>query len=177
MFGGWRSIPSNIKFVTLTTSLRDRLVRRGHPAENIRDIPNGAETRGYSVDQNDVTFDVVFVGLMERRMKGVDLLRKVIRLVSQKGPLDIRFHLIGSGPDEDLLRPLDNGSTVFFHGFIPETEKRALLSRANALIVCSRVEPFGMVVLEGLASGLPVVLDPGRPVLPRHSADFRIWEW
>ena len=160
MLGGWRSIPSEIRLLTLTASLRDYLVRHGHPPKNVRVIPNGVETRHYSVARNDATFDIVYVGLMDRRMKGVDLLRQAVRTLSERGSPGIRFHLVGSGPDEDLIRPLHNGSTVFCPGFLAEAEKRALLSRANAMIVCSRVEPFGLVVLEGLASGLPVISTP-----------------
>ena len=49
---------------------------------------------------------------------------------------------------------------VEFLGFISEERKREKLREANLLILTSNLEPFGLVILEGLASGLPCVATP-----------------
>lgn len=69
---------------------------------------------------------------------------------------DQRLIVGGSGPQEEELREMapDN---VEFRGFLSEEEKRNLLSRAKALIFAARNEDFGMVPIEGLASGTPVI--------------------
>jgi glycosyltransferase involved in cell wall biosynthesis len=46
---------------------------------------------------------------------------------------------------------------VSFAGFVPDAELRALLHQARAVVVPSFYEPFGIVALEALASGAPLV--------------------
>lgn len=64
----------------------------------------------------------------------------------------------GTGPREEQLRAqaadLDN---VQFRGYVSETEKRSLLASANALLYAAEDEDFGIVPIEALASGTPVI--------------------
>lgn len=66
--------------------------------------------------------------------------------------------IAGTGPREEALREraadLDN---VQFRGFVSEAEKRSLLAGANALLYAAEDEDFGIVPVEALASGTPVI--------------------
>src|SRR5206468_9075 len=53
-------------------------------------------------------------------------------------------------------RQSDLAGTVEFVGAVPDA--RPHLARAACLLHCAEREPFGMAVLEALASGLPVVV-------------------
>jgi len=68
--------------------------------------------------------------------------------------------VVGAGPEERRLRrrvrALGVGHAVDFRGFRPDV--RAELERLDALFLPSLREPLGLVVLEGLATGLPVVV-------------------
>jgi glycosyltransferase involved in cell wall biosynthesis len=46
---------------------------------------------------------------------------------------------------------------VTFHGFVPDAEKAALLSRARLHVCASDVEGWGLVVVEAAAYGVPTV--------------------
>ena len=44
-----------------------------------------------------------------------------------------------------------------FPGFVPDEELKALLHRATVAVIPSLYEPFGIVALEAMAAGAPVV--------------------
>jgi glycosyltransferase involved in cell wall biosynthesis len=67
--------------------------------------------------------------------------------------------IIGEGPDAVALatRAAPLGDDVTFHGARSRDEIAAFLARAHALVVPSRREGLGMVALEALAVGCPVI--------------------
>ncbi len=69
-----------------------------------------------------------------------------------------------AGNDEEGLRPelerLAGGGNVLFLGPVHGPDKAALLHRTAALVLPSRSENFGNVVLEAWAAGRPAVVTP-----------------
>lgn len=94
------------------------------------------------------------------RLAEVKRIPEVIDVANEWG-LDLR--IAGTGPEEDKLRK-QAGDTVSFEGWVTGERKRELLSGAKAVINASRNEDFGMVVVEAIASGTPVItVDEGMP--------------
>lgn len=93
-------------------------------------------------------------------VKGVDLL---VRAFAKAFPDEDRVRLViaGDGPDreelETLARELGIGNRVQFLGSLSREEVRRVLWRANLFTLTSRAETFGIVLLEAMATGLPVV--------------------
>lgn len=83
--------------------------------------------------------------------KGID---EIVRAF-EKMP-DQRLVVGGSGPQEEYLREIAP-ENVEFRGFLSEEEKRDLLAKSKALIFAAKNEDFGMVPIEALASGTPVI--------------------
>ncbi|HQV57810.1 MAG TPA: glycosyltransferase family 4 protein, partial [Ilumatobacteraceae bacterium] len=50
------------------------------------------------------------------------------------------------------------GDVVTLAGFVPDDELKDLLRRASCVVIPSLYEPFGIVALEGMASGAPTVV-------------------
>jgi glycosyltransferase involved in cell wall biosynthesis len=74
---------------------------------------------------------------------------------------------------EDVVRPLLDHSLVEFLGEVGEDDKRELLAHALALLFpVDWPEPFGMVLIESLASGTPVIARR-RGSVPELIADGR----
>lgn len=69
---------------------------------------------------------------------------------------DVRLLVIGDGPLAADLRELARDLPVVFCGFVPDA--RELLAALDVLLLTSEaVEAFGMVALEAMAGGVPVV--------------------
>jgi len=94
--------------------------------------------------------------------KGIEDLIQAMALIRQSGR-QIHLNIIGKGPDyyEAYLRKLVQskklGAWVKFHGWIPSPEVRGWMARATGLVVPSRREAYGMVALEGMAIGTPLI--------------------
>lgn len=87
------------------------------------------------------------------------------RLVKQKGPelaiktfnkLNKKLIVIGTGPEENNLKKLAK-QNIEFKGFVPKSKLSYYLSQAKALIYCSIDEDFGIVPVEAMAHGLPII--------------------
>jgi glycosyltransferase involved in cell wall biosynthesis len=99
------------------------------------------------------------------------------RLVPEKGIADLidavsklsgdwTLRVLGGGPDEErllaLVRSLGMMERVSFDGQIPSPDVPAYLAQFHALVLPSRTRPnwkeqFGRVLIEAMASGVPVI--------------------
>jgi len=102
---------------------------------------------------------VLFVGRLVQE-KGVVFLLKAFPKVLES--FRAKLVIVGDGylkqPLQDMAYQMGVGQQVYLTGFLDEQEKRALYSSADVLVVPSLYEPFGIVALEGMASGVPVVV-------------------
>jgi glycosyltransferase involved in cell wall biosynthesis len=105
------------------------------------------------------------------RLKGIDeTLAALARIAPDHD--DIAYLVCGEGSDrsrlEALAQELGVADRTVFAGRIAEAEKAAHYRTADAFVMPSRGEGFGIVFLEALASGLPVLgstRDAGREAL------------
>ena len=91
--------------------------------------------------------------------KGVDLLLKAAEIYEKEFD-NIVTLIVGDGELRDELRELKNElnlNSVNFLGNLPQETVANLYSVADITIVPSRVEPFGLVAIESLACGTPVI--------------------
>ena len=100
---------------------------------------------------------LITVGRLVARKRTDSLLRMLARLKRS----DLRLIVVGSGPEEKALREeaarLGVGPQVIFTGFVPEQRKIDLLAAADVYVSTSQHEGFGLVFLEAMAQGLPIV--------------------
>lgn len=95
------------------------------------------------------------------RWKGIDLLLEA--WARANGSMRATLDVLGDGHERAALEALaerlgllEDGS-VRFHGWLPQVACAARLAIADALVLPSLLECGGAVVLEGMASGLPVI--------------------
>jgi glycosyltransferase involved in cell wall biosynthesis len=93
------------------------------------------------------------------------------------------LHLCGSGPFEVRLRAktveLGIDEFVIFHGFLQTEAVCSILGTTLALLLPSTTEQFGLVVIEALAMGVPVILSEkcgARDLLVRNGVNGFIIE-
>lgn len=99
----------------------------------------------------------LFCGSLSWR-KGVDLVaRAFVRLAREVA--DVSLRIVGDGELREslrrTLRPVEEH--VEFTGFVPWEQLPVVYADADVLCVPSRYDGWGLVVPEGLASGLPVI--------------------
>jgi glycosyltransferase involved in cell wall biosynthesis len=93
-------------------------------------------------------------------VKGHDVLVRAFALLVERYP-GCRLRLIGEGPLRDeleqLARELGVAERMELLGVRKPVVVRQEMLRSHALVVSSHVETFGVVVIEALSCGLPVV--------------------
>ncbi len=111
---------------------------------------------------------VLYVGRIER-LKGLETLLRAAALLQQRGFLSPScpcVMVIGGDPDNppeemqylrELRDSLSIANVVTFLGKRPQTELPLYYSAAQAVVMPSQYESFGMVALEAMACGTPVV--------------------
>jgi len=141
----------------------------GLPRESISVIPNGVDLgkfstsfdrasfrRGYATPDEKV---VLFVGRMVYE-KGVGILLEAVHTVLRS--VNAKFIFVGEGYLRDVLarKAMDEGiaGRVYFTGFLDDPTVKLLYRTADVCVVPSLYEPFGIVAIEAMAAGTPVVV-------------------
>ena len=132
---------------------------------DIEIIPNGVDTKRFSPDVkkigkfNDGMLNILFTGRIEKR-KGLIYLLQAFKELKKKYP-KIRLIVVGKGPlmKDHVKYVNDHGiKDVCFEGFVSTEMLPRYYSTSH--IYCSPAlfgESFGIVLLEAMAAGLPVV--------------------
>lgn len=101
---------------------------------------------------------VTFAGKLAN-FKGVDVLLDAIKINEEKKPETITL-IVGDGDERDKLhkQAKDLGlKTVRFFGNVAQQELRSVYNIADVNLVPSRREPFGLVAIEAMGCGAPVI--------------------
>jgi glycogen synthase len=124
-------------------------------------IHNPYDARIFSAGpaREERSFDLIFLGRLVSE-KGLDLLLEAIATLRRRD-LFPSLTIVGSGPElfatQQLAATLGLDHQVTFTGAKRGPQLAALLRRHKILVVPSRYdEPFGVVALEGIASGCVV---------------------
>ena len=102
---------------------------------------------------------ILSIGRLEVE-KGMDLLIEAYDLFAEDHP-DAQLRIVGKGSLEQELKEMAERSNhparITFTGHISQEGIREELSIANVLAVASRIEAFGVVFIEAMSTGLPVL--------------------
>ena len=147
----------------ISSALRQQILDLGAPPEKVFLVPNGVSLGEFTqIDaskKNLSSNSIVFIGRLIRR-KAADILIQACSLVKYRCP-DIKIKIAGEGPEmyslKEMVKNLCLTQEVELLGTVRGEKKTRLLAEALFLVCPSREEPFGIVNLEALASGLPVI--------------------
>jgi D-inositol-3-phosphate glycosyltransferase len=164
------------RIIVPTPSERDNMIKHyAAGAERIRVIPCGVDLERFQpMDRMQArqqlnlppSADIIlFVGRFAP-LKGLDRLVKVVARLKDRHPL--RLVIVGGeGPEDDstrqlnqLVQSLDLQTRVRLEGPIEHGILPRYYSAADALVMPSQYESFGLVVLEAMACGTPVLASP-----------------
>jgi len=129
-------------------------------------VPNGVVPRQYhaDIDPGEVKSRygihpyaplILFIGRLAYQ-KGPDIFIEALRSVCRER-WDARVIVAGDGGMRQFLQDRARDLPVNFVGYIPDSEYIRLLNACDLVVIPSRNEPFGLVLLEAWSAEKPVV--------------------
>ncbi len=156
-----RAYAATKQIIAVSSLVQRGLVAIGADSAKITVVPLGVDAEFYRPGPSDRralglperVFLAAFAGDMTTPRKNLDTVLRAL----QSSPA-VHLAVIGSlnkNPYPSLAKKLGVAGQVTFLGF--RKDVAAVFRSCDAFVFPSRYEPFGLVVLEALASGLPVV--------------------
>jgi glycosyltransferase involved in cell wall biosynthesis len=144
-----------------STFAKDSFVAEGVPEHKLCIIPYGADTKLFTPPpkrRSTKHFNVLFAGQLTQR-KGISYLLQAYERI--QGP-DTTLTMVGQLQDDGAaLKPWRH---LFRHvPHVPRPKLAELFQQADVFVFPTLVEGMGIVVLEAMASGLPVITTPNGP--------------
>jgi glycosyltransferase involved in cell wall biosynthesis len=141
-----------------------------HPCRRYLVIPNGIDHRemsgvlaGTITPRRSVMRIISVCNLWP--VKGVDLVLRALAALRDRGVAEWEYVAVGGGPEAEPLRRLagDLGiaGQVRFTGRLDHGDAMREVAAADIFCLPSRAETFGMVYLEAMACGKPVIASRG----------------
>ncbi len=146
--------------VALSSSLRTTALKTD-PKQKIAVIPNGIDIQLFRPLRSSITpgrpLQLITVARLVER-KGI---QHILAALAQIAEHDVFLTIVGTGNFEAQLKRLCRAyslqSVVRFYGYCPRHQLVRLYSEADVFILTSMAESFGMVFLEAMACGLPII--------------------
>ncbi len=144
--------------LTVSELARESYVDTGVPPERVTSVPMGTDLSAFTPpdgtrDISSTPFTFLFAGHAGRR-KGVDVLLAASERLAREG-FAHRLQFAG-GADDGLFD--DTSAPVERLGYLSTPDLAEAFRRADVLVLPSRHDSFGRVVVEALATGLPVLV-------------------
>jgi glycosyltransferase involved in cell wall biosynthesis len=138
-------------FITLSAFTRNWMLNAGFPDHQLTILPNMLPCPGSAVDPAKGEY-VAFSGRLSPE-KGLDTLFAAADLVPE-----IPFRIAGDGPLFPELSARLPGNVILL-GWLDQQQLPGFYGKARFLVVPSQwYEPFGMVAIEAMSHGLPVIV-------------------
>ena len=149
----------NHALLHVTTTKEQDEVKTIVPRALISLIPNFITLRSplTPLAQKEDIFRLLFVG----RLDAVKNLEFLIEVMKENWDIPIQLEIVGEGSrdyTESLHKKSAANKRIVWLGNIDGDEKWSRLASADLLVLPSRTENFGLVVLEALSQGTPVLV-------------------
>ena len=145
--------------IAVSSALQEALITLGVIPKKISVVSNAVNLSTFYPSQATKQDRILFVGNLAES-KGVEYLIKAMPIILQKMK-GYRLTIIGDGPQrselEHLAQLLGLQDSIDFLGSLPQPVVAEWMRKSKLFVLPSIYEGFGIVLLEALASGLPVV--------------------
>ena len=157
----WRDFLKDKITVCVTNATRESI---SDLVGNAYHIPHGVNMGVFYPNKSEINnkgnVRILFVGQFSKR-KGIETLISIVK----KKLISAEFWFVGRGPYEKEIKELHNKKLARYFGYIRNEERLAEIYRESDILVLPSlddpgngdVENFGIVLIEAMASGIPVV--------------------
>ncbi len=173
-----RWLPHADRLIAITESVAEEYRSLGIPEAKIAHIPNGVDLERFAVEPDRAqvrsshgispeTFLFVCVGRNHAKKNYGDLLKAVSKLPPNAGSLALVGADVGSlanlvrdlgiADRVHLIEKLSSEKSAKNQAALPSDELIALYRSADAFVFPSRLETFGIALVEAMAAGLPII--------------------
>ena len=146
---------------TVTENLATAMRNHGLKNDNYVVLPNVVNLDMFHIsEKNNTPCKIIHISCFEDKSKNISGLLESLKIIDDKG-IDFQCTLIGEGMDLELMKEkaknLQLINKVSFTGLMEGQKLADELSSGDFLVLSSNYENMPVVILEALASGLPVV--------------------
>ncbi len=140
---------------------KESVARAGVKVRKEKIVPVGVDTNFYKPDEKRSKDYILFVGRFNDQRKNISVLLNAYRMLKERNmkPLP-KLKLVGANPSEavlNLVAQLHLHDEVEFSGNVEIESLPKFYQGARLFVLPSTQEGLGIVVLEAMASGVPVV--------------------
>lgn len=156
----WHLVLSRADSITACSGALARDISTFFPAARVVAIHNGVDAESFHPAVFQASRNILNIGKFEHK-KGQDVLLKAFRRMLDAG-VDASLTLVGGeGPElPDIRKQIEDlqlCDRVMLHVNVPHEQIPGMMQQARMFVLSSRLEPFGIVLLEAGAARLPVV--------------------
>ncbi|SNR45772.1 Glycosyltransferase involved in cell wall bisynthesis [Lutibacter agarilyticus] len=154
-------IVANAKYVIcVSNSLKIEMLKAGYKG-NYKVIGNIVNTKlFFPKPKKNQLFEIVHISTFNEESKNISGILSTIKKLSEIRS-DFIFKIIGNTNNSELLETIKElnipSNLIKVEGFKPPSEIATILQKANLYISFSNYETFGIVMIEALACGTPVI--------------------
>ena len=165
-----RCIKNSDKIIAISEFTKRRIIEKYNiTSEKIRVIYDGINLDGYKFSKDELERTkqelgllncnvIIFVGRVDDDRKGLDLLFKSLNKVIEQ--CDTKLLVVGKGDKNEavkLAKSLNISDNVIFTGFVDDETLKKFYSLSDVYVCPSRLEGFGLTILEAMAVKIPVI--------------------
>jgi len=158
------------RLIAVSNFTKERIIKIYKiPDNKIEVIYNGVDKKRYHFKKEELTqFKkqlqlnnnpiILFVGRVDDRRKGLDLLIRAIKIVL--GNIDANLLIVGKGDQNKakiLAQKMNISSNIFFTGYIDDITLKKCYAICDLFVCPSRLEGFGLTILEALMMNKQVI--------------------
>jgi glycosyltransferase involved in cell wall biosynthesis len=162
--------------------IKDELIAQG-VKKSITAVSNGVNVDLFTCKdekQKNENPKLLYVGRVSYE-KNIDVILRALAVLKKKS-INVTLDIVGSGPDLENLQKLSHElgveDLVVFRGPIEHEKLKEIYCNHDIFITASTIETEGLVILEAMASGLPIIgVDKlAIPILVKHRVNGLISE-
>jgi len=172
-----KTIKKSTFVVPVSRFLKQSMLKSGFKGNYVV-VGNAIDTNIFKPKKSEHQFNILHVSYLNNKQKNVKGILEVIKILSQK-KLNFTLNIIGDGDHNEVLKYIDKlelpTGMVKLHTTKTPNQVALLMQQANIYVSFSNYETFGVVMIEALACGVPVIsTNTGVLLELKHQDYFRI---